>query len=54
MKAMIATEYVMLDGVMEGPGREQCLGPRGSPIGIGIYEVCPWVNHCPLKQAACP
>ena len=39
MRALIATEYVTLDGVMEAPGGEQSLGPRGSPIGKGIYDI---------------
>ena len=39
MRALIATEYVTLDGVMEAPGGEQSLGPRGSPMGKGIYDI---------------
>jgi hypothetical protein len=46
MRALIATEYVTLDGVMEAPGGEQSLGPRGSPMGKVIYDIsyC-WPNH---------
>ena len=29
MRALIATEYVTLDGVMEAPGTEDSLGTRG-------------------------
>ena len=29
MRQLIATEYVTVDGVMEAPGGEQSLGPRG-------------------------
>ena len=29
MRAVIATEYVTLDGVMEAPGGEDSLGTRG-------------------------
>jgi hypothetical protein len=39
MRALIATKYVTLDGVMEAPGEEQSLGPRGSPMGKGIYDI---------------
>ena len=39
MRALIATEYVTLDGVMEAPGGEQSLRPRGSPMGKGIYDI---------------
>lgn len=39
MRALIATEYVTLDGVMEAPGGEQSRGPRGSPMGKVIYDI---------------
>ena len=32
MRAVIATECVTLDGVMEAPGGEQSLGPRNREI----------------------
>ena len=32
MRALIATEYVTLDGVMEAPGGEQSLGLRNHEI----------------------
>ena len=39
MRALIATEYVTLDGVMEAPGGEQSLDPRGSPMGKVISDI---------------
>jgi len=32
MRAVIATEYLTLDGVMEAPGGEHSLGPRKGEI----------------------